>query len=234
MNEQNNLKNQILLVEDEKKLGQSVQNELAEQGFAIDWAEDGKIGKQFFEQKKYDLIILDLNLPFISGMELCKMIRKQNTHIPIIMLTALGDLTNKLEAFTLGADDYIVKPFHLSELSARIHVFLKRRQTSTPPNSITIANLTIDFVAKSIVRAGKNIALTAKEFSLLSLLAQEKGRILSKQEIAEKVWETDFDTVTNTIEVYINFLRNKIDKNFEPKLIHTKLGFGYYLKVLEN
>jgi DNA-binding response OmpR family regulator len=185
----------------------------------------------FFDQKKYDLAILDLNLPFINGMELCRMIRQQNTHMPIIMLTALGELTNKLEAFTLGADDYIIKPFHFSELVARIQVFLKRRQALIAQENITIADLVIDFAAKNVVRGGKNIALTAKEFALLSLLAQNQGRILSKQEIAEKVWETDFDTGTNTIEVYINFLRNKIDKNFEPKLIHTKLGFGYYLKA---
>lgn len=231
MNELNSIKNKILLVEDEQKLGQSIKNELSEQGFAVDWAEDGKKGKAFFEQKKYDLVILDLNLPFINGMELCKMIRKQNTHMPIIMLTALGELSNKLEAFTLGADDYIVKPFYFGELIARIQVFLKRRQTLTEQENIKIADLSIDFVTKNVVRNGKNIPLTAKEFGLLSLLAQNQGRILSKQEIAEKVWETDFDTGTNTIEVYIDFLRNKIDKNFEPKLIHTKLGFGYYLKA---
>lgn len=231
MNELSSEKNKILLVEDEQKLGQSIKNELSEQGFWVDWAEDGKKGKAFFEQKKYDLVILDLNLPFINGMELCKMIRKQNTHMPIIMLTALGELSNKLEAFTLGADDYIVKPFYFGELTARIQVFLKRRQALTAQENIKIADLSIDFVTKSVVRNGKNIALTAKEFGLLSLLAQNQGRILSKQEIAEKVWETDFDTGTNTIEVYINFLRNKIDKNFEPKLIHTKLGFGYYLKA---
>lgn len=231
MNELNSNKNKILLVEDEKKLGHSIKNELSEQGFVVDWAEDGRQGKVFFDQKKYDLAILDLNLPFINGMELCRMIRQQNTHMPIIMLTALGELTNKLEAFTLGADDYIIKPFHFSELVARIQVFLKRRQALIAQENITIADLVIDFAAKNVVRGGKNIALTAKEFALLSLLAQNQGRILSKQEIAEKVWETDFDTGTNTIEVYINFLRNKIDKNFEPKLIHTKLGFGYYLKA---
>ncbi len=164
-------------------------------------------------------------------MELCQLVRQHNAHIPIIMLTALGELTNKLEAFTIGADDYIVKPFHLGELIARIKVFLKRRQTVAPQKNIQIADLIIDFTAKSVMRGNKNIALTAKEFALLSLLAQNEGRILSKQEIAEKVWETDFDTGTNTIEVYINFLRNKIDKHFNPKLIHTKLGFGYYLKA---
>jgi DNA-binding response OmpR family regulator len=147
------------------------------------------------------------------------------------MLTALGEIQDKMDAFDFGADDYIVKPFHFNELFARIKVFLKRADTSSDASDkITVADLQIDYLDKSVVRGGKNINLTAKEFALLVLLARSKGKVISKEEILEKVWNLNFDTGTNTIEVYISFLRSKIDKPFEVKLLHTKPGFGYFLK----
>jgi DNA-binding response OmpR family regulator len=147
------------------------------------------------------------------------------------MLTALGEIQDKMDAFNLGADDYIVKPFHFNELLARIKVFLKRTDGNNDhTEKIKVADLEIDLLDKSVVRGDKNINLTAKEFALLVLLAKSKGKVISKQEILEKVWNLTFDTGTNTIEVYISFLRNKIDKPFDLKLIHTKPGFGYFLK----
>jgi DNA-binding response OmpR family regulator len=223
----------ILFVEDEPKLGASVRNELIEQGYDVDLAYDGRIGESLFKSAAYDLILLDINLPYINGLELCRRFREADREVPILMLTALGELDDKMDAFSAGADDYLVKPFHLRELLARLKVFLKRRQLNIQfEEKLTVADLEIDFSAKSVTRAGKNINLTAKEFSLLELLARSRGRVLSKNEIAEKVWEMALDTSMNTIEVYISFLRNKIDKDFEPKLIHTKQGFGYYLKPL--
>lgn len=225
----------VLIVEDEPKLGASVRKELIEQGFDVDLAYDGLIGERMFKRTNYDLILLDINLPHINGLELCRRIREVNREVPIIMLTALGELEDKMEAFSAGADDFLVKPFHLRELLARLKVFLKRRQMNPQyEEKLQIADLEIDFTAKSVLRSGKNINLTAKEFALLALLARSRGRVLSKNEIAEKVWDTDLESSTsmNTIEVYISFLRNKIDKDFDSKLIHTKLGFGYYLKTL--
>lgn len=226
----------ILFVEDEPKFGANVRKELEEKGFLVDLAYDGRIGESLFKSNEYDLILLDVNLPFINGLELCRRFREANREVPILMLTALGELDDKMEAFSAGADDYLVKPFHLRELLARIKVFLKRRQLNKNYTEIlTISDLEIDFGTKTVTRAGTVISLTAKEFSLLELLARSRGRVLSKNEIAEKVWEMEFDTSTsaNTIEVYISFLRNKIDKHFEPKLIHTKQGFGYFLKPME-
>ncbi|HSU51839.1 MAG TPA: response regulator transcription factor, partial [Segetibacter sp.] len=152
---------------------------------------------------------------------------------PIIMLTALGEISDKMDAFNLGADDYIVKPFHFTELFARIKVFLKRSEPGAEQTEkLAIADLEIDLLNKTVTRGSTNINLTAKEFALLALLAKSKGKVISKQDILEKVWGLSFDTGTNTIEVYISFLRNKIDKPFENKLIHTKPGFGYFVKEL--
>ncbi|MBN8678803.1 MAG: response regulator transcription factor [Chitinophagales bacterium] len=225
----------VLFVEDEPKLGASVRKELMEHGYEVDLAFDGSIGERLFKSKSYDIVLLDINLPHINGLELCKRIRESNQDVPILMLTALGELDDKMEAFASGADDFLVKPFHLRELLARLKVFLKRRQLNNAfEEKITVADLEIEFSTKNVSRAGKPINLTAKEFSLLALLIRSRGRVLSKNEIAEKVWDTDLDSTTsmNTIEVYISFLRNKIDKEFEQKLIHTKPGFGYFLKPL--
>jgi len=221
----------ILLVEDEPKLSQVIQEELTRQGYHADVAFDGQVAERLFRQHVYSLVLLDVNLPYKNGLALCKEFRELNKKIPIIMLTALGEIHDKVDAFNLGADDYIVKPFHFDELFARVKVFLKRAETpSEEVEKIEIEDLKIDFGNKTVTRASKEIPLTAKEFSLLVLLARNRGKVISKQEILEKVWDLSFDTGTNTIEVYISFLRNKIDKPFEDKLIHTKPGFGYFIK----
>jgi len=221
----------ILLAEDEPKLSQVVQEELTRQGYITDVAYDGSIAEKMFKQHSYSLVLLDINLPYKNGLALCKEFREINSKVPIIMLTALGELKDKMDAFNLGADDYIVKPFEFDELSARIKVFLKRAENTAPAtDKIIVADMEIDMENKTVSRSGKNINLTAKEFALLVLLSKNKGKVISKTDILEKVWDLSFDTGTNTIEVYISFLRNKIDKPYETKLIHTKPGFGYYVR----
>jgi DNA-binding response OmpR family regulator len=220
----------ILLVEDEAKLGPIIRDELRRQGYLVDLAIDGKQAEEAFQSKLYSIVLLDVNLPYKSGLELCREFRAANKTIPIIMLTAIGQIQDKVEAFDLGADDYLVKPFHFEELFVRVKALLKRTDKGQEDEKIIVDDLTIDMKNKSVVRAGININLTAKEFTLLTLLARNRERVISKQEILEKVWDLTFDTGTNTIEVYISFLRNKIDKPFEQKLIHTKPGFGYYIK----
>ena len=221
----------ILLAEDEPKLSQVIQEELIRLSYQVDVAYDGVVAEKLFKQHAYSLVLLDINLPYKNGLTLCKEFRDQNSRIPIIMLTALGEIQDKIDAFNLGADDYIVKPFHFDELFARIKVFLKRAEANTETGEkIQVGDLEIDMENKTVNRSGKNINLTAKEFALLVLLSRNKGKVISKQEILEKVWDLSFDTGTNTIEVYISFLRNKIDKPFDTKLIHTKPGFGYYVR----
>lgn len=220
----------ILLVEDEAKLGSIIREELNNNGYQTDIAVDGLEASRMFAAENYSLVLLDINLPYKNGIVLCREFREQNKKIPIIMLTAAGEIHNKVEAFNIGADDYIVKPFHFSELFARIKVFLKRADVPADADIIKVEDMEINFLNKSVTRNGVNINLTAKEFTLLVLLARNKDRVISKQEILEKVWDLSFDTGTNTIEVYISFLRNKIDKPFDHKLIHTKPGFGYYIK----
>ncbi len=220
----------ILLVEDEAKLGQIIRGELKRQGYVVDLAVDGHEADNFFKAKTYSIILLDVNLPYKSGLELCKEFRAANKTVPIVMLTAIGQIQDKVEAFDLGADDYLVKPFHFEELFARVKALLKRTDKPADDEKIIVEDLTIDMRNKSVTRGDLQINLTAKEFTLLTLLARNRDRVISKQEILEKVWDLSFDTGTNTIEVYISFLRNKIDKPFEHKLIHTKPGFGYYIK----
>lgn len=223
-------KYRILLVEDEVKLAQIIKDELSRAGYRIDIASDGNEASRLFAQAEYALVILDINIPAKSGLVLCKEFREVNKKVPIIMLTAVGEIQDKIEAFNIGADDYLVKPFHFDELFVRVKALLKRSEPLDEADRIVVEDLVIDFRNKSVERAGNSINLTAKEFTLLVLLARNKERVISKQEILEKVWDLSFDTGTNTIEVYISFLRNKIDKPYERKLIYTKPGFGYYIK----
>jgi len=221
----------ILFAEDEPKLGQVLQEELTLKGYQTDVAFDGLVAEKMFQQHDYSLILLDVNLPYTNGLTLCKEFREAKKGIPIIMLTAHGELQDKMEAFNLGADDYIVKPFHFNELFARIKVFLKRSENEVEQGErMSVSDLEIDLLNKTVTRSGASINLTSKEFALLALLVKAKGKLVSKQEILEKVWGLSFDTGTNTIEVFISFLRNKIDKPFNNKLIYTKAGFGYFIK----
>jgi two-component system copper resistance phosphate regulon response regulator CusR len=221
----------ILLAEDEPKLGQVIQEELTRLDYRVDLAYDGLVAEKLFAEHNYALRLLNINLPYKNGFAVCKQFRETNKKVPIIMLTALGEIQDKMDAFNLGAHDYIVKPFHFDELNACIKVALKHAEiTEEVFENIEIGDLTIDFSTKMVTRAGVEIPLNAKEFSLLALLARNRGKVISKQQILEKVWDLSFDTGTNTIEVYISFLRNKIDKPFNDKLTHTKPGFGYYIK----
>jgi two-component system copper resistance phosphate regulon response regulator CusR len=223
---------EILIVEDEKKITESLKQGLEELHYDVTIAYDGKIGEKLFNQQKYDLVILDINLPGINGLELCKLMRQRNKSVPILMLTTFGSLEDKLEGFDMGADDYMVKPFSFAELIARIRVLLKRNAQETMPQGsiLSVADLQMNLAAKQVTRGGKEITLTAKEFQLLEYLLRNKNRVVSRADIGERVWNIDFDTNTNTIEVYINYLRKKIDRDFPVKLIHTHVGFGYILK----
>jgi DNA-binding response OmpR family regulator len=228
------LEKYILIVEDEQRLAEIIQKQLEEAGFIADIASDGYVGKRMVELNEYDLIVLDINLPLMNGYELCKEIRKTNHKIPIIMLTALGTSDNKLIGFEAGADDYVLKPFDFRELLARINVFLKRSASDfAPPSVLKVADLEMNLETKTVSRANKKIDLTSKEFSLLETFLKNKGKLLSREYIIEKVWDLDFETGTNIIDVYVNYLRKKIDKDFEPKLIHTKYGFGFYCSETE-
>ena len=224
----------ILIVEDELRLAEILQKQLQESGFKADVANDGYVGKRMIENAEYDLVVLDINLPLMNGYELCKEIRKKNSKIPIIMLTALGTSENKLIGFEAGADDYVLKPFDFRELLARINVFLKRKNVIIPESrKLSIADFEMDLDRKTATRAGKKIELTSKEFALMETFLLNKNKLLSREFIIEKVWDLDFETGTNIIDVYVNYLRKKIDKNFEPKIIHTKFGFGFYCSEKE-
>lgn len=226
----------ILVVEDEPKVAASVKTWFEENGFEVDIAPDGAVGQHYATQHAYDGILLDLNLPFVNGFEVCRNIRRQYPEVPIILVTALGNIEQKLTGFDAGADDYIVKPFDLRELTIRLRNLLRRSQSTqkhVPEGEVLrIADLEVNTGFKTVSRGGIPISLTAKEFSLLEYLIRKNGRVASRHEIAESVWDINFDTGTNVVEVYINFLRKKIDKQFEPKLIHTKPGMGYYLTAL--
>jgi len=189
------------------------------------------MGKKLAMGNDYDLIITDIILPKIDGLELCREIRKAKPQIPIIMLTALGRTDDKIEGFDAGADDYLVKPFDFRELEVRIRALLKRNKGVANSLKLQVGNLEMDLQTKTVYRQGVNINLTPKEFKLLEYMMRNNGRLLTRTEIAEKVWETHFDTGTNFIDVYINYLRKKIEKDFTGKLIHTKPGMGFIFKV---
>lgn len=219
----------ILVVEDEQRLAEVLQKQLHESGFRADIANDGYVGKRMMEQADYDLVVLDINLPLMNGYELCSEIRKTNSSTPIIMLTALGTPENKLIGFESGADDYVLKPFDFRELLARINVFLKRSHFANfPDQKLKIADFEMDLDSKTATRAGTKIDLTSKEFSLMETLLKNKNKVLSREYIIENVWNLDFETGTNIIDVYVNYLRKKVDKDFGSPLIHTKFGFGFY------
>lgn len=221
----------ILIIEDEPRVANLLMNGLEENGYQVMVAYDGLMGLRLFQAHSFDLVISDIVLPKINGFELCKEIRKVNSCIPILMLTALGATDDKLDGFDAGADDYMVKPFDFRELNARIKVLLKRGNSDKKdlPHELSYADLRIDLQGKNVERNGISIKLSPKEYNLLLYMVENAERVLSRIEIAEKVWNTHFDTGTNFIDVYINYLRKKIDRNFEPKLIHTKAGMGFIL-----
>ncbi|TCJ12436.1 response regulator transcription factor [Flaviaesturariibacter flavus] len=222
----------ILLVEDEHKIADTLSTGLAENGYEVGVAYDGNSGLEQFSNGTFDLVVLDINLPGINGIELCRRIRAVNAQVPVVMLTALRTINDKEEGYESGADDYITKPFEFRELLMKIRVLLKRSQTPQPPpeNILRAADLELMPDRKEVRRNGHVIHLTAKEFQLLEFLLRNKNRVVSRADIALNVWDIDFDTNTNVIDVYINYLRNKVDKPFDQKLIHTQVGMGYILR----
>lgn len=222
----------ILLVEDEHKIADTLKQGLSENGYEVEVAYDGKIGYQLFKAHKFHLVVLDINIPGINGYDLCRIIRRENQNIPIIMLTALGALGDKIEGYDAGADDYIVKPFEFKELLMKIRVLFRRTVDSREPvgNFLKADDLQMNLDSKVVKRGDQTIHLTAKEFQLLEYLMRNKNKLVSRADIAINVWDIDFDTNTNVIDVYINYVRNKIDKPFERKLIQTQVGMGYILK----
>jgi len=218
----------ILVVEDEPKVAAFIKQGLEEQGFNIDLVYDGEMGRKFAEKNSYDMVIMDVIIPHMNGIELCKKIRAKNTAIPILMLTALGTTEDKLLGFDAGADDYLVKPFEFKELIARVKALTKRNLgTVQSSHKLQVADLELDLDKKIAIREERSIELTAKEFALLEFFMRNEGRVVARSEIAEKVWDITFDTGTNVVDVYVNILRKKIDKDFTDKLIHTRIGMGY-------
>jgi two-component system, OmpR family, copper resistance phosphate regulon response regulator CusR len=223
----------ILVIEDEARTVQLIKQGLEEQQWEVDVAYDGLIGLQLATRNPYAIIISDIILPGMSGLDLCRKLREKGVVSPILLLTALGTTDDKILGLDAGADDYLVKPFEFRELMARIRALTRRNFGSIQTaNNLKIADLEMDLDAKTVTRNGKEITLTAKEFALLEYFIRHQGRVISKVELAEKIWDITFDTGTNVIEVYVNFLRKKIDKDFEPKLLHTQIGMGYVMKVL--
>lgn len=224
----------VLIVEDEIVLTNHLRELLSTIDCSCTVEHDGARAEEVFGKASYDLVLLDLHLPTKSGIELCRSFRRTNATIPIIVLTAFSDLDTKIVAFDYGADDYLTKPFHGKELLAKVKVFLKRSERSVEVSITEIEDLRIDRNTKEVVRNGKRVALTPKEYQLLDLLMRNCGKTVTKAEITRSIWDAAYDTGTNTVEVYICFLRNKIDKHSAKKLIHTKPGFGYMLGVVKE
>jgi two-component system copper resistance phosphate regulon response regulator CusR len=224
--------NHICLVEDEEKVAAFISKGLQEHDFLVTHAGDGLSAIDLISAQSFDLIILDLMLPDINGVDLCRQIRRDNTQVPILMLTALDRVDDKVNGLQAGADDYLVKPFHFSELLARIGALLRRFKPENQKEEglLTFSDLKLNIFTKTAERANTEIVLTTKEYHLLELFMRNPNKTLSRDYIAEKVWDIQFDTGTNFIDVYVNYLRKKIEKGSQAKLIHTVIGMGYILK----
>lgn len=222
----------IGLAEDDAKIAALIKTGLQEHNYLVSTFPDGVMALFAFQEEAFDLIILDVMMPGMNGIEVCRQIREKNQQVPILMLTALGSVDDKVLGLNSGADDYIVKPFHFKELLARIEAMLRRHSPSFSQQSAELSyeGIVLDTYSKTVKRDGKDIHLTAKEFTLLELFLKNPNRLLSRHYIAENAWDITFDTGTNVIDVYVNFLRNKIEKGFDRKLIHTKIGMGYIMK----
>lgn len=221
----------LLLIEDEIKTAQSLKLGFEENGFSVDVATDGKTGFDLSLKSNYHVIISDIILPGMNGLNLCKSIRERQIETPILLLSALGSTDEKVIGFEAGADDYLVKPFAFRELLARVNSLVKRNSAFVGENQkLIFGDLSLDLESKIAIRNGVNIELTQREFDLIKYFIENQNKVISKKSIAEDVWNINFDTGTNTIEVYVNYLRNKIDKPFATKLIHTAHGMGYILK----
>ncbi len=219
----------ILVIEDERKIAQFIKRGLKEEGYAVDLANDGQEGHFLATTNDYDVIILDVMIPVMDGISLCKQLRKEKVVTPIIMLTAKADVEDKVEGLDAGADDYLTKPFAFEELLARLRVHL-RKTKSDHTAELVLADLKVNLLTQQVLRANKLLELTTKEYALLVYLLRHQGQVVTRTQIAEHVWDIHFDSDTNVIDVYVNYLRRKIDESFDVKLLHTIRGRGYTLK----
>lgn len=221
----------VLVVEDEQQVSNFIKQGLEEQSFEVDVAYDGHIAERLILNRDYNVILLDIIIPGINGFDLCRIIKKNKPEIPVLMLTTLGMTEDKVAGFDAGADDYLLKPFEFVELIARLKALSRRNRSETVDHGslLRYEDLQLDLEKKVAIRSGKTIKLSAKEFALLAYFMRNKGKVIPRAELAEKIWDLKFDTGTNVVEVYINMLRNKIDRDFEPKLLHTRIGLGYVL-----
>lgn len=224
----------ILVIEDETTLNKNICEALSAENFVVETAFDGFLAERFLKKESFDCIVMDINLPKKNGYDLCKEFREYNTQTPVLMLTAFDELEDKIKGFDSGADDYLTKPFFMKELTMRINSLLKRSQSSSKnnmPDAIIASDILIDTTQKKVKRQNQEIQLTPREYQILVKLCKNPGEIISKNELIKEIWGTSLDVNTNTIEVYVNFLRNKIDKPFGKNSIKTKIGYGYYLNT---
>lgn len=225
----------ILIAEDDVNISSDLKMRLSDEGFGVDAVYNGLLAEKLILRNSYDCIILDINMPGKDGLGVCKAIREQGVSTPVLILTAFDEVEDKVAGFDSGADDYLTKPFYFQELLARVRSLLKRPPLNNEVSQlIVIENLSIDLGTKKVLRKGETIKLTSREFEILVLLATSKGNIVSKKDFIEHIWGTRVEVNTNTVEVFINSIRNKIDKNYEPKLLHTRPGFGYFLSGKSN
>lgn len=220
----------LLVVEDEDKAAQFLKKGLGEAGYVVDTANNGLDGFYMAQEVNYDLIVLDIMLPKMDGWAVLEKLRQIDQETPVLLLTARDGIEDRVKGLNLGADDYLVKPFVFSELQARVHALLRRGKVQQQTNILALDNLEVDVMQRKITRGGKRIVLSPKEFSLLSLLLRRQGQVLSRTVIAEQVWDMNFDSDTNVVDVAVKRLRNKIDDPFETKLIHTARGIGYVME----
>jgi two-component system, OmpR family, response regulator len=225
----------VLIIEDDPTLSKNICEALTAESINAECIYDGLLAERVMKKSTFDCIVMDINLPGKNGFDLCKDLRQFNSSTPVIMLTAFGELEDKVQGFDCGADDYLTKPFYMRELVLRVNSLIKRqkqRGSAAAVSSILVADdITLNEVQKKVFRQGKEIILTPREYQILLRLMEKSGEIVSKTDLIKEIWGTSFDANTNTIEVYINFLRNKLDKPFGKSTIKTKVGYGYYLDV---
>lgn len=226
----------ILVVEDESTLNKNISEALSAENFLVESAFDGYLAERFLKKDDFDCVVMDINLPQKNGYDLCREFREFNTHTPVLMLTAFDELDDKIKGFDSGADDYLTKPFYMKELIMRINSLIKRNQNQMHNKAqtlIKVSDITIHPAQKLVKRQNTEVKLTPREYQILVKLCKNPGEVVSKKELINEIWGTSLDVNTNTIEVYINFLRNKIDKPFGKNSIQTKIGYGYFFGINE-
>ncbi|RNI28156.1 DNA-binding response regulator [Rufibacter immobilis] len=224
----------ILVIEDEPNVAAFIKRGLQEQTYEVEVAYDGNMGKKLALQNEYQVIVMDVILPHLSGLDLCRQLRQEQLRTPILLLTALGTTDDVVDGLEAGADDYLPKPFKFRELVARVRALARRAEPQPAGNLLRLSDLTMNLDTKEVTRASKDINLTAREFALLEYFLKKQGKVLSRVDLLENVWDLNFDLGSNVVDVYVNYLRNKIDKDFPVKLLHTVVGMGYMLREPES